>query len=124
MKEITLEFLFNSSPGVLFNRLSTPSGLAEWFCDDVTIDRDGIYHFEWDGSEETAELVKKKPGEFIRFKWEEREEGSFFEFNIKRDPMTRSMVLIITDVVEEDEEDESRQLWESQIGELKRILGN
>jgi len=124
MKEITLEFIINSSPGVLFNRLSTASGLAEWFCDDVTIDRQGVYHFVWDGSEEEAELLKKKDGEFIRFKWVDRETDSFFEFKLKRDPMTRSMALLITDFIDEDEEDEVRLLWESQIGELKRILGN
>ena len=124
MKEITLEFIFNSSPGVLFNRLSTPSGLAEWFCEDVKVDREGIYHFEWDGAEELAELVKKKPGEFVIFKWIDRDDDPTFEFRLKRDPMTGDLALIITDHIDEDEEDEQRLLWETQIGELKRILGN
>ncbi|MFT4524628.1 MAG: hypothetical protein ACI85F_000775 [Bacteroidia bacterium] len=124
MKEITLEFIFNSSPGVLFNRLSTPSGLAEWFCDDVKVDRQGTYHFEWDGAEELAELVRKKDGDFVLFKWIDRDDEPTFEFRLKRDPMTRDLALIVTDHIDEDEEDETRLLWESQIGELKRILGN
>ena len=35
-----LEIPLNSSKGVLFNCISTPSGLAEWFCDDVNIKKD------------------------------------------------------------------------------------
>ena len=124
MKKIQMEFTVRSSPGVLFQRLSTASGLADWFADDVTIDRHGTYHFEWDGSEEEAELVKKKSGEFVIFKWIDRDEEPTFEFRLKRDPMTRDLALIITDNIEEDEEDEQRLLWETQIGELKRILGN
>jgi hypothetical protein len=34
-KEFTLEYDFQSSPQLLFQYLSTPSGLSEWFSDDV-----------------------------------------------------------------------------------------
>lgn len=119
-----MEFTVRSSPGVLFQRLSTASGLADWFADDVTIDRHGIYHFQWDGSEEEAELVKKKSGEFVQFRWVEGEDDSFFEFRLRKDPLTGDLALMITDFVDPDEEEESRRLWESQVSELKRILGN
>ena len=54
-----LEIPLNSSKGVLYNCISTPSGLAEWFCDDVNIKKD-VHIFFWDGSEESARLVSKK----------------------------------------------------------------
>lgn len=119
-----MEFTVRSSPGVLFQRLSTASGLADWFAHDVTIDRHGVYHFEWDGSAEEAELLKKKAGEFVQFRWLESEEDAYFEFRLKKDPLTGDLALIITDFVDEDEVEESRRLWESQVNELKRILGN
>ena len=33
----TLEFPINSSINILYLRLSSPSGLAEWFADDIII---------------------------------------------------------------------------------------
>ena len=54
-----LEIPLNSSKGVLYNCISTPSGLAEWFCDDVNIKKD-VHIFFWDGSEESARMVSKK----------------------------------------------------------------
>ena len=63
-----VEHPINSSKGVLFNMFSTPSGLAEWFCDDVNIKKD-VHIFLWDGSEESARLVTKKRDEFVKFRW-------------------------------------------------------
>ena len=33
--KLELEFMIKSSPTILFQYVSTPSGLVEWFCDDV-----------------------------------------------------------------------------------------
>jgi len=123
-KKIELEFTVRSSVKILYQCLSTSSGLSEWFADDVTIKKDQA-KFEWDGSVEEAVVVSKKADEFIRYQMLE-DEGTdyYFEFAIKIDALTGDVALIITDFVEEDEEEEQRLLWESQIGELKHILGN
>ena len=68
-----LEIPLNSSKGVLYNCISTPSGLAEWFCDDVNIKKD-VHIFFWDGSEESARMISKKKDDFVRFRWLEAEE--------------------------------------------------
>ena len=34
-KQFSIEYDFQSSPQLLFQFLSTPSGLSEWFSDDV-----------------------------------------------------------------------------------------
>ena len=73
-EKFQIEFPINSSKGVLYNCMSTPSGLAEWFCDDVNIKKD-VHTFLWDGSEEVARLVSKKKDEFVKFKWIEDEEN-------------------------------------------------
>ncbi|MDG2209113.1 MAG: START-like domain-containing protein [Flavobacteriales bacterium] len=120
-----VEYPINSSRGVLFNTFSTPSGLAEWFCDDVNIKQD-VYTFLWDGSKESARLVSKKRDEFIKFKWiEDEEQGiqSFFEFRIKIDDLTGDTALVITDFAEEDEVEDSKELWEAQMVRLKQVLG-
>jgi uncharacterized protein YndB with AHSA1/START domain len=120
-----IEFPINSSKGVLFNIFSTPSGLAEWFCDDVNIKKD-IHIFMWDGSEESARLISKKRDEFVKFRWLEDEEdgiNSFFEFRIKVDDLTGDTALMITDFAEEDEIDDSKELWSAQVDRLKQVLG-
>jgi uncharacterized protein YndB with AHSA1/START domain len=120
-----IEFPINSSKGVLFNIFSTPSGLAEWFCDDVNIKKD-VHIFMWDGSEESARLLSKKRDEFVKFRWLEDEEdgvNSFFEFRIKIDDLTGDTALVITDFAEEDEIEDSKELWSAQVDRLKQVLG-
>jgi uncharacterized protein YndB with AHSA1/START domain len=119
-----LEFPIRSSNKVLYNSVSTPDGLAEWFADDVNIKND-IYIFKWDGSEERARLISKKPFELIRFKWErdEDDENTFFEFHVKTDPITKEVALMIIDHAEENEVDDSTFLWNTQVNLLKQKLG-
>lgn len=123
--KFTIEFPINSSKGVLYNCMSTPSGLAEWFCDDVNIKKE-VHTFIWDGAEEVARLVTKKKDEYVKFKWleaEEEGENTFFELRIKVDDMTGDRAIIITDFAEEDEVEDSRELWMAQLENLKRVLG-
>jgi uncharacterized protein YndB with AHSA1/START domain len=121
-----LEFVINTSTKVLYNMLSTPSGLSEWFADDVNL-RDDVYTFLWDGSEEKARKISAKSGEAIKFQWlEDEEEGikSFFELRIAVDDITKDVAILVTDFAEEDEMEESQLLWENQIAELKHVLGS
>ena len=120
-----IEFPVNSSKGVLFNAFSTPSGLSEWFCDDVNIKKD-VHVFLWDGSEESARMLTKKREEFVKFRWLEDEEdgiNSFFEFRIKIDDLTGDTAVVITDFAEEEEMEDSKELWSAQIDRLKQVLG-
>jgi len=123
--KIELEYLLKTSPKVFENMVSTPSGLSEWFADDVNI-KDDVYTFYWDGSEEQARLLTKKNGNFMRWQWlKDSGEGSdiYFEIQYEVDPMTKALVLHITDFAEDDDMDEVRMLWESSVQELKRVLG-
>lgn len=122
-QKYSLEFPFNCTPKVLFNRLSTPSGLSEWFADDVNL-KDKIFSFIWNGSEELAELVQLKENKYIRFHWlDDDDPKTFFEFKITSEDLTGEQSLIITDFAEEDEIEDSKELWETQISELKHLLG-
>ena len=125
-EKFQIEFPINSSKGVLYNCMSTPSGLSEWFCDDVNIKKD-VHTFIWDGSEEVARLVTKKKDEYVKFKWLESEEddndGTYFELRIRVDEMTGERAIIVTDFAEEDEIEDARELWVAQLDRLRRVLG-
>ena len=125
-EKFQIEYPINSSKGVLFNCMSTPSGLSEWFCDDVNIKKD-VHTFIWDGSEEVARLVTKKKDEYVKFKWMETEEddndGTYFELRIRVDEMTGERAIIVTDFAEEDDIEDARELWVAQLDRLRRVLG-
>lgn len=119
-----IEFVVKASPKMLYKFLSTPSGLSEWFADDVN-SRGKKFTFIWDGTEEIANLVGKKTDSFIKFQWEDDEdEEAFFEFRIITDDLTNDVSLMVTDYAEEDEIEESKQLWESQINSLLHAIGS
>ncbi|MBN1597358.1 MAG: SRPBCC domain-containing protein [Bacteroidales bacterium] len=122
-KKIVLEYPLNSSPKVLYPRLSTPGGLAEWFADDVNL-KGNIYFFIWEGTEQRAELVHRKENKYIRFKWIDDPEEPVFEFRINVDELTGDVALVISDTIDEDDEDDAVSLWDSQISELKHVLGS
>lgn len=123
-KKIVLEYPINSSSKVLYTRLSTPGGLAEWFADDVNL-KGNTYYFIWDESEQCAEVIKKKENRYIQFRWlNEEEEESIFEFRINIDELTGDVALIITDTIDEEDEEDSIGLWDSQIAELRHVLGS
>lgn len=119
-----LEFPIHSSPQLLYQYISTPSGLSEWFADNVN-SRGELYTFIWDGTEEHAKLISKKSGERIKFRWEVDEgEPYYFELRIQVDEITKDVSLMVTDFAEEGETEEGKMLWENQISSLKHVLGS
>ena len=121
----SIEFDFHASPQLLFQYLSTPSGLSEWFADNVN-SRGEDFTFIWDDSEEYAKLLQKKTNEKVRFRWmnDEADQDDYnFEFFFQVDEITKDVSLIVSDFAEEDELDEAKMLWENLIGSLKQVLG-
>jgi len=119
-----LEYVVRTSTGILYELLTTPSGLSEWFADDVNI-RDGIFTFFWDGSEQKARLLGFKEDQYIRMQWIDKPEGSYFEFRIQRDELTGDISLMITDFADEASDMQtSKLLWDSQVNTLLNVLGS
>ena len=124
MIKYELEYPIKSSLSILFDRLSTLSGLSEWFADDVNLSRDGLYIFTWEGSQQSAKLLSKKKNQHIRFQWEGSAD-EFFEFRIQIDELTSDISLIITDFADDDDDKEdATQLWNLQIDQLKSVIGS
>ena len=106
--------------------MHTPSGLSEWFADNVNA-RTEKYSFFWDDSEEDALLIRKKANEFVRFRWlngEDDQDDFYFEIRIVVDEITKDVSIVVTDFADEDEVEEAKMLWESQISDLKQVLGS
>ena len=119
-----IEFVIQSSPQLLYNYISTPSGLSEWFADNVN-SRGEIFTFIWDGAEEDAKLLKRKSDEFVRFTWVDNEDDScYFEMRIIVDEITKDVSLFISDFADDDEMEEAKMLWQNQIADLKQVLGS
>ena len=124
-KSFSIEYDFHASPQLLFQYLSTPSGLSEWFADNVN-SRGERFTFIWDDSEETALLLQKKNNDKVKFQWQNDEDDDgeyYFEFKIQVDEITKDVSLIITDFAEEYELEESKMLWDNLVSDLKQVLG-
>tara|TARA_B100001059_G_C17523931_1_gene422161 strand:+ start:76 stop:462 length:387 start_codon:yes stop_codon:yes gene_type:complete len=119
-----LEFPIQASSQLLFQYISTPSGLSEWFADNVNL-RGDLFTFIWDDSEEQARLLTKKNGERVKFKWLDDDDTiTYFEIRIQVDGITKDVSLMVTDFSEEDEVEEAKMLWDNQISDLKKVLGS
>ena len=119
-----MEFPIHVSPALLYQYISTPSGMSEWYADNVN-SRGEFFTFIWAESEEEAKLLSKKNLERIKFRWLEDEGTDFyFELRIQVDEITKDVSLMVTDFAEEDEVEEGKMLWENMISELKQILGS
>ncbi|MCX6228272.1 MAG: START-like domain-containing protein [Bacteroidia bacterium] len=123
MTELRLEFFLKTSPTVLFSRISTPSGMAEWFADNVKIDGK-IFTFIWGTSEQQAEVLSMVPNVSISFRWLDQEPDSKFGFNIVQDELTGDVALIVIDHVDESDVEDTRNLWVSQVAKLKHMIGS
>ena len=119
-----MEFPIHVSPSLLYQYISTPSGMSEWYADNVN-SRGQLFTFIWQGSEEQAKLLGKKSGERIKFRWVDDEDTDyFFELKIQVDDITKDVSLMITDFAYEDEVEEGKMLWENMISNLKHVLGS
>ena len=118
-----LEFPIQASPNMLYQYISSASNLSEWFADNVN-SRGKVFSFFWDGDEEKAELLSSKNNTYVKFKWLENDDDCFFEIKITGDEITKDVSLIIIDFADNDEVEEAKMLWESQISDLKSVIGS
>lgn len=123
-KEIfSLEIPINASPSLLFEYLSTASGLQEWFADKVE-DRGNEYTFAWGDSEDIAFQIESEENKFVKYRWDYQSPEEYFEFKIERSPITNETVLRITDFADKFDLESQKQLWERQITDLKHRIGS
>jgi uncharacterized protein YndB with AHSA1/START domain len=118
----SVEFPIRCSPQILYEFLSTPVGLQEWFADKVD-QRDSKFYFTWNGSTDTADILEHVENEFIRYRWDHLGKEEFFEFSIEQSPVTNETILRITDFADKGDLKDQERLWSSQVADLKHRIG-
>jgi uncharacterized protein YndB with AHSA1/START domain len=119
----TLEYPVRCSPSILYEFLSTPAGMSEWFADKVD-ERDGIFSFSWNGTVEKAEIVEHEEAKMIKYHWLHAPKEEYFEFRIEKTEITNQTILVIKDFAEKSEIKDQSQLWGYQIKDLFHRLGS
>lgn len=121
--KITLEYEMKSAPVMLlWNYISTTSGLEQWFADKV--EHEGKkFVFYWNGAGQEATQIAIRTGMNIRFRWAESGSKTYFEMKISVSELTDETVLVVTDYAQPDEVEETKELWNNQVESLRRILG-
>jgi uncharacterized protein YndB with AHSA1/START domain len=119
----TLEYPVRCSPSILYEFLSTPAGLQEWFADKVD-ERENIFSFSWNGSTEKAEVMEGEEEKFVRFHWLSTPKEEYFEFRIEKSEVTNQTILVINDFADKKEIKDQSQLWNYQVKDLFHRIGS
>jgi len=117
--------LKGGTESIIWNIISTPSGLETWFADKVTAE-DKIFTFRWGKTEmREAELISCRTNNLVRFRWlDDEDRKTYFELKIVYNELTEDLTLEITDWAGSSEEEEDiRDLWDSDMEKLKRVSG-
>ncbi|MFN8299576.1 MAG: START-like domain-containing protein [Chitinophagales bacterium] len=121
-KQYTLEYIIHSSPAILFEFLTQPSNLAQWFADYC--DSQGeIYIFGWGGSYQRAKQLEMVEDDNVKYKWEDSPKNEFFGFRVYKSEISNETILEVTDFAEAKEIKEQSFLWDKQIEDLKHAIG-
>ncbi|WP_109830776.1 START-like domain-containing protein [Reichenbachiella versicolor] len=123
--EFVGEYEFKASNKMLYTYLSTASGLAQWYADDVNINPQKNLIIIWDGEENLAKIVSHRTNHEIKIEFidEEDPDPSYVKFEILTSEMTSGNFLKVTDYSEIDDQEELRELWDGLIHDLKEIVG-
>lgn len=119
----TLEYPVRCSPSILYEFLISPAGLQEWFADKVD-EKDGVYSFTWNGTQDKARLLETEENKFVRFRWDHMAKDEYFEWRIEKSEVTNQTILLISDFADKKEIKDQSQLWEYQVKELFHRLGS
>ena len=121
--KIFLEYTLKGSAVMIWKYIGTAAGLSPWFADRVeSFDR--TFTFYWGKTEKrVAHLVAQRNGVYVKFRWEDESPNTFFEMRISYNELTRENTLEVTDFAEKNEIEDQKELWNSQIENLRRQSG-
>ena len=122
------EYPINASRKMLFPYLSTATGLCQWFADDVNINNiDKTMIFSGDGDERIAVIDSIKNNRYVRFRFlkddEKPKQNDTLEFRLEINELTQEVFVRVEEYTESDDLDESYQIWDNLLAQLKEIIG-
>ncbi|MGB3780961.1 MAG: START-like domain-containing protein [Tunicatimonas sp.] len=128
----TAEFEFKASRKMLFPYINTPSGLSQWFADDVVVDEDKVFTFSWNSERARAQRVVQRANKLVRFEFldesdppssDEVATDAVLEIRLEENDLTGAVFLSVTDSVSADNEEEFQALWNQMTDSLREIVG-
>jgi len=122
------EYPIKASRKMLFPYLSTATGLCQWFADDVNINNiDKTLIFLVDGEERIAVIDSIKNNRYVKFRFlnedEKPKENDTLEFRLEINELTQEVFVRVEEFTESDDLDESFQIWDNLLAQLKEIIG-
>ena len=113
---------------MLFPYLSTATGLCQWFADDVNINNiDKTLIFIVDGDERIAKIDSIKNNRYVKFRFlnddEKPKDNDTLEFRLEINELTQSVFVRVIEYTETDDLEESYQIWDNLLSQLKEIIG-
>ncbi|EOZ98990.1 hypothetical protein A33Q_0845 [Indibacter alkaliphilus LW1] len=122
------DYQINTSRKILFPYLSTASGLSEWYADDVSINEDKTYKFQYDGEDHYARVVALRTNYHVKFDFfdpdnPDETDHSFIEFKLEENELTQTLFLKVIDYSDSYDDDELESIWENLVSNLKEIIG-
>lgn len=126
--KFTAEFELRASSKMVFPYLNTPSGLAQWFAEDVQVDEDKVFHFIWDSQNFKAKLAAQKLNHYVKFEFlpdsseETNDDAPYIELRLDTNELTGTTFLKVIDYSAEDDE-ELLDIWENMVHTLRETVG-
>ena len=122
------EYPINASRKMLFPYLSTATGLCQWFADDVNINNiDKTLIFIVDGEERIAVIDSINKNRYVKFRFlmdgEKPKENDTLEFRLEVNDWTQEVFVRVEEYTESDDLEESYQIWDNLLAQLKEIIG-
>ncbi|KPQ15942.1 MAG: hypothetical protein HLUCCX10_08445 [Algoriphagus marincola HL-49] len=122
------DYQINASKKILFQYISTASGLEEWFADEVKINKDKVFIFDFDNDEHHAKIASIRNNSHVKFEFfdptnPEEKDHSYIEFKLEENELTQTLFLKIIDYSDGYDDEELEAIWEGLVGKLKEIVG-
>ncbi len=122
------DYQINASKKIVFNYLSTASGLSEWFADDVNINEDKNYIFHFDREDHHARMVSMRTNMHVKFEFYDpavpnEEDHAYIEFKLEENELTQTLFIKVIDYSDVYDDEESAAIWDGLINRLKEIIG-
>jgi len=122
------DYQINASKKILSQYISTASGLEEWFADEVKINKDKVFIFDFDNDEHHAKIASIRNNSHVKFEFfdptnPEEKDHSYIEFKLEENELTQTLFLKIIDYSDGYDDEELEAIWEGLVGKLKEIVG-
>ena len=122
------DYQLNASKKIVYTYLSTASGLQEWFADEVRINEDKDFIFNFDQEDHYAKLTVLKANLHVRLDFFDPKRmhdqvDSFIEFKLDETELTQSLFLKVIDQSNFYNLEELEVIWDGLITKLKEIIG-